>query len=212
MERVGFSYLVSQKYIGDNALVKVLRNSETLEFSIKLAKHKELIPSHIEGKPPSYYIVAGFVLTAVSLPYLRSEFGNIFDVPIKLLDKHLHAMAQSIDEQLVVVSQVLVADINIGYEDIVNNQVLSFNDMPVKNLKSLAIMVENCDDEYLKFGLEYNQMVVLQTKAAKAAMLDILTTHCISSSMSDDLKTKENALEEVNSMADDLRDTILEKS
>lgn len=66
------------------------------------------------------------------------------------MDKHLHAMAQSIDEQLVVVSQVcpshsdhivssvhsaflaqvysklfqvLVADINIGYEDIVNNQV-----------------------------------------------------------------------------------------
>lgn len=144
-ERIGFSYLVSQKYIGDNALVRVLRNSETLEFNIKLAKHKELIPSHIEGKPPSYYIIAGFVFTAVTVPYLRSEvsllipcsralsfslnmvflsipvclfvsvnlwifinlqFGNLFDVPIKLLDKHLHAMAQSIDEQLVVVSQV----------------------------------------------------------------------------------------------------------
>lgn len=73
-----------------------------------------------------------------------------FDAPVKLLDKHLHAMAQSIDEQVVVVSQVspsilrfncflvhptfrahlcseflqvLVADINIGYEDIVNTQV-----------------------------------------------------------------------------------------
>ncbi|KAM1187342.1 hypothetical protein ACFX2I_023381 [Malus domestica] len=168
-----------------HALVKVLPNFETLEFNVKLAKHKELIPSHIEGKPP-------FVFTAVSLPYLRSEFGNIFDVPTKLLDKHLHAMAQSIDEQLVVVSQVL-----------------TFNGMPVKNLKNLASMVENCDDEYLKFGLEYNQMVVLQTKTAKAATL--LTTHCISSSMSDDLKTKENTLEEVHSMANDLRDTILEK-
>ncbi|KAK9925241.1 hypothetical protein M0R45_033570 [Rubus argutus] len=189
-ERIGFSYLVSQKYIGDNALVRVLRNSDTLEFNIKLAKHKELIPSHIEGKPPSYYIIAGFVFTAVTVPYLRSEFGNLFDVPIKLLDKHLHAMAQSIDEQLVVVSQVLVADINIGYEDIVNNQVLDFNGKPVKNLKSLANMVENCNDEYLKFSLEYNQTVVLQTKTAKAATLDILTTHCISSSVSDDLKTK----------------------
>ncbi|KAM5581580.1 protease Do-like 9 [Rosa sericea] len=210
-ERIGFSYLVSQKYIGDNALVKVLRNSETLEFNIKLAKHKELIPSHIEGKPPSYYIIAGFVFTAVSVPYLRSEFGNMFDVPIKLLDKHLHAMAQSIDEQLVVVSQVLVADINIGYEDIVNNQVLDFNGKPVKNLKSLAKMVENCDDEYLEFSLEYNQMVVLQTKTAKAATLDILTTHCISSSMSDDLKTKDIMLQEVESLSDDLKTKILEE-
>ncbi|OMP11539.1 Serine endopeptidase DegP2 [Corchorus olitorius] len=98
-------------------------------------------------------------------------------------------MAESIDEQLVVVSQVLVADINIGYEEIVNTQVIALNGKPVKNLKSLANMVENCTDEYLRFELEYQQIAVLQTKAAKAATLDILTTHCISSAMSDDLKT-----------------------
>lgn len=40
-------------------------------------------------------------------------------------------------------------------------QVLTFNGMPVKDLKSLASMVENCDDEYLKFGLEYNQVLSL---------------------------------------------------
>ncbi|KAG0448356.1 hypothetical protein HPP92_027888 [Vanilla planifolia] len=111
-----------------------------------------------------------------------------YDAPVKLLDKHLHAMAQSHDEQLVVVSQVLVADINIGYEDIVNTQVHAFNGKPVKNLKSLANMVENSVDEFLRFDLEYDQIVVLQTEKAKAATLDILTTHCIPSAMSQDLK------------------------
>lgn len=188
-ERIGFSYLVSQKYTGDNALVKVLRYSKIIEFSIKLATHKRLIPAHINGKPPSYYIVAGFVFAAVSVPYLRSEYGKDyeFDAPVKLLDKHLHSMAQSVDEQLVVVSQVLVADINIGYEEIVNTQVLAINGKPVKNLKSLVKMVESCDDEFLKFDLEYQQIVVLKTKNAKAATLDILTTHCIPSAMSNDL-------------------------
>ncbi|XP_004298924.1 PREDICTED: protease Do-like 9 [Fragaria vesca subsp. vesca] len=190
-ERIGFSYLISQKYTGDNSKVKVLRNSEILSFDIKLASHKRLIPSHIKGRPPSYYIVAGFVFTAVSVPYLRSEYGKDyeFEAPVKLLDKMLHSLRQSPDEQLVVVSQVLVADINIGYEDIVNTQVLAFNGKPVKNLKSLASMVENCDDEFLKFDLEYQQVAVLQTKTAKAATLDILATHCIPSAMSDDLKT-----------------------
>ncbi|KAF7819619.1 protease Do-like 9 [Senna tora] len=190
-ERIGFSYLVSQKYTGDTALVKVLRKSKILEFNIKLATHKRLIPAHIKGRPPSYYIVAGFVFAAVSVPYLRSEYGKDyeFDAPVKLLDKHLHAMAQSVDEQLVVISQVLVADINIGYEEIVNTQVLAFNGKPVKNLKSLVSMVESCEDEYLKFDLEYQQIVVLKTSTAKAATLDILTTHCIPSAMSDDLKT-----------------------
>ncbi|KAK6913150.1 hypothetical protein RJ641_022751 [Dillenia turbinata] len=129
-ERIGFSYLVSQKYTGDKALVKYGKEYE-------------------------------------------------FDAPVKLLDKHLHAMAQSIDEQLVVVSQ----------EDIVNTQVLAFNGKPVKNLKSLAHMVESCTDEFLKFDLEYRQIVVLQTATCKAATLDILTTHCLPSAVSDDRKT-----------------------
>ncbi|KAI3784754.1 hypothetical protein L1987_43859 [Smallanthus sonchifolius] len=190
-ERIGFSYLVSQKYTGDKALVKILRNSKIHEFNIKLATHKRLIPAHIGGKPPSYYIIAGFVFTAVSVPYLRSEYGKDydFDAPVKLLDKHLHAMAESVDEQLLVVSQVLVADINIGYEEIVNTQVIAFNNKPVKNLKSLADMVESCNEEFLKFDLEYEQIVVLRTKTAKKATRDILLTHCIPSAMSDDLRS-----------------------
>ncbi|KAG6745986.1 hypothetical protein POTOM_050496 [Populus tomentosa] len=202
-ERIGFSYLISQKYTGDNAAIKVLRNSKTLEFVIKLSTHRRLIPPHVKGKPPSYYIIAGFVFTTVSVPYLRSEYGKEyeFEAPVKLLDKLLHSMPQSPDEQMVVVSQVLVADINIGYEDIVNTQVLAFNGKPVKNLKSLANMVENCEDEFLKFDLEYDQVlsislslrgclsiVVLRMKTAKEATVDILTTHCIPSAISDDLK------------------------
>ncbi|XP_039805699.1 protease Do-like 9 isoform X2 [Panicum virgatum] len=156
-ERIGFSYLVSQKYTGEKARVKVLRNSKIHEFNIKLATHKRLIPAHIKGRPPSYYIVAGFVFMVVSVPYLRSE--------------------------------VLVSDINIGYEDIVNIQVLAFNGTPVKNLKHLATMVEECNEAFLKFDLDYDQLVVLETKTAKAATQDILTTHCIPSAMSEDLKS-----------------------
>ncbi|KAK4394627.1 Protease Do-like 9 [Sesamum angolense] len=173
-ERIGFSYLVSQKYTGDNAAIEVLRNSETLKFNVKLGTHRRLIPAHNKGRPPSYYIVAGFVFTTVSVPYLRSEsLYMVSEGAIKAKSDDL----------------VLVADINIGYEDIVNTQVHAFNGKPVKNLKSLAHMVDNCDDEYLKFDLEYQQIVVLRTKNAKAATLDILSTHCIPSAMSDDLKT-----------------------
>ena len=37
-------------------------------------------------------------------------------------------------------------------------KVLAFNGQPVKNLKSLATMVESCNDEYLKFDLDYDQV------------------------------------------------------
>lgn len=70
---MGFSYLVSQKYSGDSAKIEVLRNSEKVQFNIKLATQRRLIPAHNRGRPPSYYIIAGFVFTTVSVPYLCSE-------------------------------------------------------------------------------------------------------------------------------------------
>ncbi|TYI18173.1 hypothetical protein ES332_A07G072600v1 [Gossypium tomentosum] len=131
-----------------------------------------------------------FVFTTVSVPYLRSEYGDNYEyeAPMNLLDKLFHATPQSPDEQLVVVSQVLVSDINIRYEDIVNAQVFALNGKPVTNIRRLAEMVENCDDEFLKLDLEYEQTVVLRTKTAKATTPDILATHCIPSAMSADLK------------------------
>ncbi|KAK4427165.1 Protease Do-like 9 [Sesamum alatum] len=147
--------------------------------------------AHNNGKPPSYYIIAGFVFMAVSVPYLRFEYGKEYEyeAPVKLLDKLLHEMPQSKDEQVVVISQVLVADINIGYEDINYTFVLAFNGQAVKNLKSLVSMVESCTDKYMKFDLEHQQIVVFRTRAAKAATLNILAHHCVPSAMSEDLKT-----------------------
>ncbi|KAL3716904.1 hypothetical protein ACJRO7_008479 [Eucalyptus globulus] len=188
-ERIGFSYLVSQKYTGDTSVIKVLRDSKIFICDVKLGMHKRVIPLHSEGRPPSYYIIAGFVFSTISVPYLRSEYKDESEAPVKLLDKLLHSLPQSPDEQLVVVSQVLAGDINVGYEDIVNTPVLAFNGKPVENLKSLASMVESCEEEFLKFDLEYQQIVVLRTETARAATLDILKTHCIPSAMSDDLKS-----------------------
>lgn len=78
-ERISFSYLVSQKYTGETALVKILRKSEVHEFNVKLETHKRLIPAHIKGRPPSYYIIAGFVFTCISVPYLRSEVSCSYE-------------------------------------------------------------------------------------------------------------------------------------
>lgn len=61
----------------------------------------------------------------VTVPYLRSEYGKEydFDAPVRLLEKMMHGMAESADQQVVVLGQVLAAEVNIGYEDVSNTQV-----------------------------------------------------------------------------------------
>ena len=54
--------------------------------------------------------------------------------------------------------QVLASDVNIGYEEIVNTQVHQVNGKPVNNLSDLTRQIEGCQDQYLRFDLEYNQV------------------------------------------------------
>ncbi|KIY95877.1 hypothetical protein MNEG_12084 [Monoraphidium neglectum] len=124
-ERISFSYLVSQKYTNESATLKVLQGGKERTVTVNLQAPVRLIPFHIKGKPPSYFIVAGLVFTAVSVPYLKSEYGKEFDyeAPVRLLDKMLHAQAERPDQQVVVLSQVLAAETNIGYEDMLNTSV-----------------------------------------------------------------------------------------
>ncbi|CAI5945693.1 unnamed protein product [Closterium sp. NIES-64] len=189
-ERIGFSYLVSQKYEGETAQINVLRGGKVLQLQVELRRHKRMVPVHIAGLPPSYFIVAGIVFTWVTVPYLRAEYGKDYDydAPVKLLDKLMHRMRQSDDEQVVVISQVLVADVNIGYEEVVNTQVVGFNGVPVKNLLQLARLVDQCTDPFMQFDLDYDQVLVLETAKAKDATPDILAIHSIPSHCSSDIK------------------------
>ncbi|XWS60698.1 hypothetical protein CRYUN_Cryun07bG0057900 [Craigia yunnanensis] len=67
-ERVGFSYLVSQKYTGDGSAIKVLRDSKILNFNIKLASHRRLIPAHNKGRPVcSIFTFCGMLFTSKSI-------------------------------------------------------------------------------------------------------------------------------------------------
>lgn len=62
-------------------------------------------------------------------------------------------------------------------------KVLALNGKPVKNLKSLATMVESCNDEYLKFDLDYDQVpsssLPVLCAYAKMAVTLLLTNHIL---------------------------------
>lgn len=171
------------------AVVTVLQARTVREVRVKLHSPTRLVPVHIDGAPPSYFIVGGLVFTPVTVPLLRSEYGREYDydAPVKLLDHMMHGMAERADQQVVVLSQVLAAAVNVGYEDTVNTQVLRVNGTPVHNLAHLVALIQDCSDAYLRVDLEYSQLVVLETAAARQATPHILQQHGVAADRSPDL-------------------------
>lgn len=187
-ERITFDHLVSLKKAGETGLVRVLRDGKELEFTIKLGPIRPLVPIHQFDQLPTYFIFAGLVFTPLTQPYLH-EYGEEWynSSPRRLCDRALHAMPEKFGEQIVVLSQVLVDDINAGYERLAELQVKKVNGIDILNLRHLRELVDNCKERSIRFDLEDGRVVVLNYQSAKEASLRILDRHRIPTSMSEDL-------------------------
>ncbi|KAL4202578.1 hypothetical protein AMTRI_Chr02g264330 [Amborella trichopoda] len=184
-ERIAFRYLISQKFAGDTAELGIIRGGAHMKVKTLLYPRVHLVPYHIEGGQPSYLIIAGLVFTPLSEPLIDEECED--SMGLKLLAKARYSLAKFKGEQIVLLSQVLANEANIGYEDMGNQQVLKFNGTKIKNIRHLAHLVDTCKDQYLIFEFEDNFLAVLDREAASIASPRILKDYGIPSERSSDL-------------------------
>lgn len=184
-ERIAFRYLISQKFAGDVAELGIIRGGTEMKVEAVLQPRVHLVPYHIEGGRPSYLIIAGLVFTPLSEPLIDEECED--SIGLKLLAKARYSLARFKGEQIVILSQVLANEANVGYEDMGNQQVLKLNGTRIKNIHHLAHLVDSCKDNYLVFEFEDNYLTVLEREAATAASSRILKDYGIPLERSSDL-------------------------
>uniref|UniRef100_A0A2P2K3M4 Protease Do-like 10 n=1 Tax=Rhizophora mucronata TaxID=61149 RepID=A0A2P2K3M4_RHIMU len=187
-ERITFDHLVSMKKPNETALIRVLRDGKEHEVNVILRPLQPLVPVHQFDKLPSYYIFAGLVFIPLTQPYLH-EYGEDWynSSPRRLCERALRELPKMAGEQLVILSQVLLDDINAGYERLADLQVKRVNGVDVENLSHLCQLVMECRAESLRIDLDDNRVIVLNYNLAKHATSKILRRHRIPSAMSADL-------------------------
>ena len=141
-ERIGFEYLFSRKFLGDQVKLKLLRNGEEREEMVEISKVDPLVPVHSFDKAPSYYILAGMVFINLTQSYLFEWGDDWRGCPRQLVSLALDGIKHFPDEEVIVLSQILSNEINRGFNDLVGLQVKSINGSPVRNLRSLVDIIE----------------------------------------------------------------------
>ncbi|XP_010684757.2 protease Do-like 2, chloroplastic isoform X1 [Beta vulgaris subsp. vulgaris] len=205
-ERIAFRYLISQKFSGDVVELGIIRNGAHLKVQTVLNPRVHLVPYNIEGGQPSYLIVAGLVFTPLSEPLIEEECEEVMG--LKLLTKARYSLARFRGEQIVILSQVLANEVNIGYEDMSNQQVLKLNGTHIRNIHHLAHLIDSCNDKYLVFEFEDNYLVVLEREIAAAASSCILKDYGIPSERSSDLMEPYlDTFRDINAVEKDIGDS-----
>ncbi|KAG0474200.1 hypothetical protein HPP92_016057 [Vanilla planifolia] len=87
-------------------------------------------------------------------------------IGLKLMAKARYSLASFKGEQIVILSLVLANEVNDGYEDLENQQILKFNGTRIKNIGHLAHLIDTCKEKYLLFEFEENFLAVLDRERA----------------------------------------------
>jgi len=193
-ERVMYTWLVAQKFYGEEAHLAVLRQGQKLELVIEdFHKETSLCPIHLfNRKPPGppYFIVAGLLFTILSEPLLESEFGAEWDhkAPVEMVKWATQDHAEASDQQIVIMTQVLANELTMGYESLENLRLQTVGKEKVKNLRHAMELIDACKEGFLRLGMQNNFQLILKADAVSAATQQVLEQHGIPAAMSPDLR------------------------
>lgn len=154
-----------------------------VSFNLPELNSLSLIPVH---SPPSmqteYFVYGGCVFVALTGAYLRSGYGTgpVADsrTPVQIRWLWEYGVKQHADEQVVVLSHVLNAELNIHYEHLFDERVHRVNGVRIQNLKHLVQNVQNTTDQFVRFEL-LEETVVLEREEAQNENQKILDMHHI---------------------------------
>ena len=166
--QIGFPHLISRRKIGESLQFEIWRDGKKETLAVKtqnFAAHEMLVPYYEFDRQPKYIVTAGFVLQRLTRPYLMKWGGDWQGKVDPHIFHYLRDMAYkpSADRrEIVILSHVIPADINLGYHGIRQEVLKTVNG---KTITCLADVLEaqklNPDSKFDVIEFEHSNPTVV---------------------------------------------------
>ncbi len=182
--RTRLDYMVNRCQIGETIPLEIVRNGipERVEITLnKTLSDLILVSDRIYDVPPEYFIFGGVVFLPLTLNYLE-EWGR--DWRMNTVDylsyPFLFENWQTEDrEEIVILSFLLPAEVNTGYEGINYEIVEAVNGTSVRSFSHFVEMVDTGTDPFLELTTNLGNIIILDRADAIAAEEEITTRYGI---------------------------------
>jgi S1-C subfamily serine protease len=183
--RIGVNHLIQMHQIGESLKTEIQHDGQIkqVEFNLTTAVgHYELVSRDQYDKPPTYFIYGGLVFMPLTTNYLKTWGKDwIENAPSDLLTK-LHDYPSSEGEEVVVLTSVLPATVNVGYHEYDDLLITTVNGNDIHNLNDLINEVERGQGQpFISFTEKNGTKIVLDRNIAEKERDGILKTYKIPS-------------------------------
>ncbi len=184
--RTSFDVFLGDHHVGDTVNATILRDGEQKDVDIELCPYQGLASRSRYDVSPRYVIFSGFVFQPLSLDFLRTWSDWWEKAPAELLHLYYSGLRTEGRQEVIVLSQVLADDINVGYEDSEDVTVQSVNGVAPRNLKHFVELLESAEGS-VDIKVSSDCHLVVDVNDAREAGERILDRYRIGSDRSTDL-------------------------
>ena len=193
--RTRFDVILGEKRVGDTLKLQVLRAGKKKNLSIVLKEKVDLVPRSQYDVTPSYFIFGGLVFQSLCRDYLTTWDNWWEKAPKEFLYLYYSGSRTAQKQETVILSQILADEINVGYEGLYSESVLSVNGKKPKDIRHFVSLVENSVD-LVEIRTSSNSRIVFSMKLARARTTPILERYRIERDRSSDLLPNMQAVEQ----------------
>lgn len=171
--RTRYDVALVGKYVGDAIRLQVFRAGEILDIDIPLRRWMPLVPRSRYDRPAPYFVYAGLVFQSLTRDYLTTWDKWWNKAPKEFLHYYYSGHRTDSLHELVVLTQVLADEINVGYGSAYDKAVATVNGKPPRDLAELVQLIEAAQG-VVEIVLTSGAIIALDTEEVKAATPRIL--------------------------------------
>ena len=201
-DRVGFEHVASERQVGDTLELSIVRRGEAHTVSVTLRSYVSLVPPPRPDRRPSYLMFAGLLFTPLSYEYMHD-----WDWAQKHHRYRFHAYEGFPSErrkQIVLLPQILVHEINLGYHQMREAIVERINGIEITEMRDVVRALEQPQGKFhvietddhgprsesrrSDYHSAHGTRIVIDASRAERATREILEQHGIPADRSPDLR------------------------
>ena len=188
-ERTRYTYPIENKQIGDTVTLSLVRKGKINEVQLPLTARlgsDQLLLMEYDVKP-RFYVFGGLVFSPLSINYFSGWGSNwSTNAPSALLSYLGQNWQRVADEEVVLMTNVLPNEINVGYHDLSDEIITGLNGTPIYRLQQMIAIIEAApDDAFLSFETKKKRRIIIRKSEARKKNAEILARYRISADRSE---------------------------
>lgn len=172
--RTRLDYMVNRHQLGESISMDIIRDGAPMTVTLELnttLHDLTLVRNKIYDVPPEYFIYGGAVFMPLTLNYLESWGSEWYLNSVDYLSYPMifDNWRTEDTEELVVLTFMLPAEVNTGYETLQNEIIESVDGVPVRDFAQFVELVEGHTADFLELTTNLGNVIILEKSAAEAA-------------------------------------------